>query len=330
MKTYLLKRKLLKTQKKKKEAVRSHDFEEAAHIREKERKITNRIKKIHKERNMRRKKAQFSPWEKEYSLTACFIQPDTGALPVRIAFYPYATWLNIYLTSALNELELMKGFWKQMKFKQKTKAKNIIELAGEYHLIDMIFRYLESPDGYFSMDRNQIRSYLDKNPIFNLITLHPEQRENFNFDGSDSDMRSCYSYNDNQDINGFYKKFSYDLPYQCSLIQNEDQVIISSALFTIYINVKFDFETYTLPLDFAKYYLGLKKDDGQKVDFNIRYELKWKMALPWNRKYKKKLKELQKVIEEEISADYYFKSIKWDLIHMQAVITENIIQASKV
>jgi hypothetical protein len=330
MKTYILKRRLLKIQKNKIKAVKSQLFDRAADYRDKEKMISYHIQKTHKERTMRHKKARSSPWLKEYSLTGCFVQPDIGELPIRMAYYPYAKWLNIYLTSALNELELMKNLWKQMKFKQKTEAKNIIELAGEYHLIDRIFQYLECPDGYFRMDRNQIRTYLDKNPIFNLITLHPKQRESFTINDADSNFRSCYSYDENQYINGFYKKFSYVLPYQCRLTQNGDQVIISSSLFTIYINVKFDFAAYTLPLDFAKYYLGFKKDDGQKVNFHIRYQLKWKMALPWNRKYRKQLKELQKIIEEEVSADHFFKTLKWESIHMQAVITENIIQASKV
>jgi hypothetical protein len=180
------------------------------------------------------------------------------------------------------------------------------------------------------IDRNQIHSYLESNPIFNLITLHPKERENFTIDDAHPNIRSCYSHDDNQNINGIYRNFSYELPYKCSLTQNDGQVIISSSLFSIYIKVKFDFAAYTLPFDFAKYYLGFKKNNGRKVDFHIMYQLKWRMALPWNWKYRKDLKKLQKAIEDDISADHYFKTFKWEPMRMQAVITENIIQSSKV
>ncbi len=329
MMIYLLNRKQHETRKKKIKAVKSQNFEEAAHLREKEKMITNRIRKIREEKIMYRKKARCSPWVKEYSIKACFVQPAVGELPVRIEFYPYATWLNIYLIATINELKRIEYLWKHMKFKQKSKTKNIIELASEYHLIDLIFQYLECKHGIFTIDRNQIHSYLESNPIFNLITLHPKERQNFTIDDADANIRSCYSYDDNQNINGFYKRFSYDLPFKCSLTQNDGQVIITSSLFSIYIKVNFDFDAYTLPFEYAKYYLGFKKSSGRKVHFHIMYQLKWRMALPWNWKYKKKLRKLQKAIEEDISADHYFKTIDWKQMRMQAVITENIIQSSK-
>lgn len=321
---YKLHRQYKKVRNLKIHAVREKSFESAASYRDQEKEILKQITLL--------KKKQRSFWIKKllyivvkhYSFNGFYVQPSKKQIPVRIDLYPFATWLNIYLESSIAESSEMSCHWENHSLYHQANSNDLIKQASEYFIILFICQNLSSVYEKYSVTRSNIEDLLETNALFRLFTLHPQHRKNFNNFQELPNVKTYFAKDEKGNINGLYERFEYLFSYPCTFKRINKAVQFSTPYFNLHITVNHPNLVYPLPLDYARYYLGFKRNSGRRVSAQFILFFKWRIGLPWNWKYINQTKALIDEIKEAFCGDHYFKNLDWENKRVLGRIISNI------
>ncbi len=329
---YKLKRDIKKVRTDKLKRIKERNFEAATFLRDKEKKLQNKIANLQTKTKLNEKLQKrlksllyIRIYEKIYGL---FIQKGKTRIPVRCEGYPYSNWLNIYLQAIFAEKPLMKNLWEE----NLQERKKLIEEATEYYLITLILTHLSeySEKEKYEITRFDVDSLTSSNRYLNLFSTAMNKRKIFDGEEIDKSLTFKYATDENNNIAGLFEEFHYKFQYKCNLKKEGSVIILETPFMILKLKVRYNYNAIHLPIDFCRFYLGFKKNSGQRVNLAIQRSIKWTVFLiPKYWKYIKPFFSLKELLTENFSSSYFFNSFDWNTLYIQSRIIENICNAHK-
>lgn len=257
-----------------------------------------------------------------------FIQQKKNDNPVRCEGYPFSEWLNICIQAIIAEKPLTKKLWEDNIFEKR----KLIEEATEYYFIMLVLSHFNdySEKGKYELTRLDVASLIRSNRFLDLFSMPMQDRKSFNDDDIESGVKFKCITDINNNITALFEEFDYKFPYECKLQREGALVIFSTPFMILKFRISYNGSGAHLPIDFCKFYLGFKKNSGQRVNAAIQLSIKWPiLLLPKYWQNIDSIFSLKKYLHESFSSESFFNSFDWKSIHMQSRIIENIIDQKR-
>lgn len=258
-----------------------------------------------------------------------YFQNGNESLPTRIERYPFGEWLNSCFKALFAEKPEMSEIWMNPENDQTEKSK-LIEEATEYYFLSRFaswFHVSYSPQGNGKIfNRKELSHLRSDNRILDLFTQPMEERPIFaNIQRIENKSDYCV-HSESNDLLGCYDDFNFLLPEGSIIKKEDDWLIIDTSVYKLRFLASCDGCSCSLPIDFAKYYLGFRKRTARSVDVQIEIRRKLNSFLfPKQRKLYKELKEFIDYFEEIISYQKFFDKQDWEAICIQSTIIEKLV-----
>jgi hypothetical protein len=265
------------------------------------------------------------------SLIGFFIQNEKYSVPVRCESYRYSEWLNIYFQAALAEDAELARIWKDPLVSQTEKDKLISE-ATEYFFITSLLSLFKKcfsvRNRTTTLTRNNIPEILRSNRFLELFSRPREQRPMFANVEINKELSIQFSSHEPNEAFAFFEEFCFTLPKRSRFLREGKWLILDTPLFKLQFHASYDGYAIGLPIDFARYYLGFKKNTARRVNAVIKTRIKLR-ALFYLRSWHliNDLFNGIELTEESFSKFHFFKKINWDQIYTQSRVIENILQS---
>ena len=257
--------------------------------------------------------------------------------------YPLSQNFLYNLDAAFSEDRDIKAIWRKASLKKtfalpfekidddKISARKIIIELFEYIILVELSDTLDysfSEEGFDAKnlekyERSDIPDILLHNRFLYLFSKPMDEREAFieyaHIDDDDNGELVMSTGGEGE----LYSKFDLILPKKSKLKRTgKNEITIESDKIKLKFGIVFDGSTAVLPSDFEELYLGLKdflRYDSYKItlELNVKFKIMSLLTISgW--KYYKWIDEYIKTLHNEISMDYFLKSINWD--HIQALL----------
>ena len=263
------------------------------------------------------------------SLYGFFIQNGKESLPVRIERYPFGEWLNTYFHSLFAEKPEMAELWMNPTV-DKSEKNRLIEEATEYYFFSLFASWFDvsySHQGNWKIfNRKDIAHLLSGNRFLELFTQSMEERPIFANEHRKENILTYFAKTDSGNILGFYEDFRLVLPPGSSIKKQNNWLVINTPIYKLRFRSSCEGYSSTLPIDFAKYYLGFSKKAARNVQIQIEIRRKLNSYLfPKQRKSMKEIKEFIDYFEESISYQKFFEKHDWEAICIQSGIDDALM-----
>lgn len=263
------------------------------------------------------------------TLYGFFIQNGIESLPVRIERYPFGEWLNIYFQSLFAEKPEVSELWIKPTI-DKLEKNRLIEEATEYYFLSLFASWFDvsySQQGNWKIfKRKEILHLFSSNRFLDLFTQPMEERPIFANEHRKENVLTYFSRNGSGDILGFYEDFCLQLPQGSCMTKHLNWLVVETPSFNLRVLTSCDGCSTFLPIDFAKYYLGFRKNCAKNVHVKIQVRRRLNSYLfPKQRKLIKDLKEFLEYFEENISSQNFLAKHDWEAFCIQARMIEGLI-----
>ena len=244
------------------------------------------------------------------------------------------------LNSAFNEEKSFKTIWDKVPLKEvfkdpipkkdkyKTSAKEIIEELFEYIFLENLsvtltdfFNEKEFKEkDLIKYERKDIPGVLLTNRFLNLFSKPMEQREAFVKDFLTDDKHEGRVVSCDGKGGALYQEFDLTFPKKTKIKRlGPNKICLESDKMILKFDIIFDGCGVVLPTDFDKYYLGLNKDfmryHHYRIDLMVDVKFKIRSLLFYKGwKYYEWLDKYLDTLNQEMSKNYFFKSINWEQI----------------
>lgn len=255
-----------------------------------------------------------------------YIQNGNESLPVRIERYPFGEWLNSCFKALFAEKPEMSEIWTNPTFDASEKNR-LIEEATEYYFLRRFasrFHVSYSPKGNWKIfNRKELSPLIPDNRILDLFTQPMEERPIFaNIQRIENKVDYCV-FNDSGDLIGCYDDNNFLLPKGSLIMKINKGLIIDTPVYNLRFRASCDGCSCSLPIDFAKYYLGFRKRTARNVDVQIEIHRKLNSYLfAKHRKLYKEMTEFIDHFEESISYHRFFDKYDWERMCIQSGMIE--------
>lgn len=264
------------------------------------------------------------------SLIGFFIQNEKYSFPVRCEGYPYSEWLNIYFQAALAESAELSRIWKDPLVPQ-TEKDQLVSEATEYYFITILLMHFNSiifeKIHATTLQRDDIPEILKTNRFLELFSRPREERAMFSNVEISKELSTQFSSHEPNEDFAFFEEFRINLPKRSRFFRKNNWLILDTPLFKLQFHASYDGHAIGLPIDFARYYLGFKKNTARRVNAVIKTRIKFRaLFYPRSWHYFNNLFNGIEFTEECFSEFHFFKKINWDQIYTQSRVIENILQ----
>ena len=262
------------------------------------------------------------------SLYGFFIQNGKESIPVRIDRYPFGEWLNIYLQTLFAEKPEISEIWMNPTVDKSEKTR-IIEETTEYYFLSLFASWFDVPHSHQKnwkiFNRKDISQLLSFNRFLDLFTQPMEERPIFANEHRKENVLTYFAMNDSGKLLGFYEDFRLVLPTGSSIKKQNNWLIFDTPIYKLRFRSSCEGYSSSLPIDFAKYYLGFSKKAAKNVQVQIEITRKLNSCLfPNHRTLYKEMMEFIEYFEESISYQKFFAKQNWEAICIQSRMIENL------
>jgi hypothetical protein len=211
----------------------------------------------------------------------------------------------------------------------KSEKNRLIEEATEYYFLSLFASWFDV--SYFkqgncdTITRKSILHLLSSNRFLDLFTQPMEDRPIFANEHLKENVLTYFAKDDSGHILGFYEDFHLELTTGSSIKKQTNWLVINTPIYKLRFRSSCEGYSSSLPIDFAKYYLGFSKKAAKNVQIQI--EIRRKLNSYFFLKQRKSIKEIKEFIdyfEESISYQKFFEKHDWEAICIQSGIMENL------
>ena len=301
------------------------------------------------------------------SIEGFLLFDEKTKLPIDCDGYEYLEAFHKYFRASFSENKAMKHIWKTEPFGSEEKDALIIE-ASEYYLIHELSihltDYFNSRDldnsQLVKLSRNHIHDILLSNRFLELFSKPMEQRSSFVKDIKNGKRKgregirmgekgTSFTEFDMKDIKNdgkkgrvlwrmgkggtIFEEFDLVLPKDSKVSREGDSVQIDTKRFKMIFEFNYCGFGNSLPYGFEELYCGYKRsDDIRTTEISLDISIKFKFFALFSRggwDYYEWIEIFIEKMNENFSADYFFKKINWNQSFAQAIINENLIKRKR-
>lgn len=299
----------------------------------------------------------------DISIDGFLIFDKKSKLPVDCDGYEYLEVLHQNFRASFSEKKAIKHIWKTEPFGSEEKDALIIE-ASEYYLIHELSVHLTDYFNSRNLDNSQLVKFsrdkipdiLLSNRFLELFSKPMEQRASFIKDIKNGKRKgregirmgekgTAFTEFDMKDIKNdgkkgrvlwrmgkggtMFQEFDLVLPKDSKVTRNGGFIEIDTKRFKMTFKFNYGGFENNLPYGFEELYCGYRSyDDIRTTEIGLNISVKFKFFTFFSRGgwgYYEWIELFIDKMNENFSADYFFKKINWNQAYAQAIINENII-----
>lgn len=278
-----------------------------------------------------------------YEGTLTFQEADRGLTPLEVENYKIPSKVSEYLGSAFTENPALKNIWDKKPIVcmvsesagKELNSNQLVKQAIEYALLDQISMDIQAYFAENNIDQSVLKGYsredlpdfLLGNKFFDLFTKPMDERALFVGRESDDDRPGKVVWATGED-GAIFNHFELTLPEGSSLKRAESgAIILSTKVFELSLNPRFEGFSSVWPSDFEKLYIGINDWSSlRSYQFNLDVEVKFnQLSLLIGRgwEYYSWLDSLIEQLEGYVDDEKFLKDIGWATVYTSHVVSKN-------
>lgn len=278
-----------------------------------------------------------------YEGSLVFKKTDKGLMPVEVPEYKISEKVSEYLISAFSENPALKKIWDEnpiecrplKKGKSTLDSNSLILQTIEYTILEQLSMHIQAYFAKNEIDQSILKEYtredlpdfLFKNKIFELFTKPMNERAPFMGHGGGDESLGKVVWASGEG-GAIFNHFELTLPKDSSLERTANGAIkISTKVFELNINPRFEGFGSVWPRKFEQLYLGLDRfDEDHTYQFNLDIEIKFNqlsllMGNGWE--YYGWIDSLLDKLEEYNDDEKFIENIGWKTVYTSHLISAN-------